>query len=98
MHNMRITGKLYGIDEWNSSRFSFQTILIYAQFTPIQPADKPDGPGRDAASAFASSVWTANWNSVCEKVAVVAVEAGTDVAAGEPMGNVAPEDDMTIDD
>ena len=61
------------------------------------PADKPDGPGRDAASALASSVWTADWNSVCEKVAVVSVEAGTDVAAGEPMGGVAPEDDMTID-
>ena len=26
------------------------------------------------------------------------MEAGTDVAAGEPMGDVAPEDDMTIDD
>ena len=65
------------------------------------PADKPDGPGRDAARALASSVWTADWtadwNSAREKVTDVAVDEGTEVDAEEPVGDVDPEDDMMID-
>ena len=61
------------------------------------PADKPDGPGRDAARALASSVWTADWNSAREKVTDVAVDEGTEVDAEEPVADVDPDDDMTID-